>query len=183
MKIIPLPKNENAELAAKIGIDDNKISSLFCAFEKYLDFNNLDKEISITEISSDAFKNVVGVENIILPKSTETIKEFAFKNCADLKTVVIDADNGDLLIQSNSFDDCKNLDSVCITCNKLTIEKDAFIGCSKIRAVVLICSDLALRKDSFLESTETTIYGNKKIGSSVLKKYCDKKKIKFVEVN
>ena len=183
MKITAVTK---ACLVAKVCVDDSnkcaqKLVALVYSREKHLDFSNTDETKYITEISSNAFKNTVGVESVILPKTTQVIKEFAFKNCADLKAVELVLEEN-FAIESNAFEDCKNLDSVCIKCNKLTIEKDAFIGCSNLRSIFIDCSELNLRKDAFMESSETTVYGKMQIGSCNLKDYCKKIKIGFIEV-
>lgn len=183
MKIIAVTK---ASLVAKVCVDDSnknaqKIIALVYASENHLDFANINVPKNITEISSGAFKNAVGVESVILPKTVQVIREFAFKNCVDLKTVEIAADN-DFAIESNAFEDCKNLDSVFIKCNKLTIEKDGFIGCSKLRSVFLVCKKLDMREDAFVESSGTTFYGKAQVGSFSLRNYCKKRNIGFVKV-
>ena len=162
----------------------DKFVALVYAIEKRLDLSSAKETENVEEICSNAFKNAVGVESVVLPKSTKKIKEYAFKSCAGLKVMEYESglENADFCIESNAFEDCKELDSVYIKCGKLTIEKDAFIGCSRLRSVFLDCNDLNLRQDAFEDSIDATIYG-KKINSFNLKSYCAKKNINYVEVN
>lgn len=170
-----------------ISVENTNFITLISSEDKKLDLSGE----KITIISSNALKNVSGLEQIILPEKLETIKEYAFENCQDLKIVSLEAkienNISNLLIQSNAFVDCKNLDSVHIKCNKLTLEKDAFAGCYKLRIVYLECKELDFRQNAFSNSPELTIFGQKQYfapsnpqkKSFDLEDFCKRDNIKF----
>ena len=178
-----IPENTST---AKVWVENNKLITLISATEKKLDLS----EESYTEISSNAFKNVLVVEQIFIPEKLREIKESAFEKCGDLEIVTfVGTDEkgerpsaSELRIQSNAFADCRNLDSVHIKCNKLTLEKDAFAGCNKLRVVFLECNDLDFRTGAFQNSPNLTIFGNTKC-KAYLEKYCKSNNLNFEEAN
>lgn len=187
---------------AELCIDGDKDTNLFSLLSSnsFLDLtkDKSDKAIGIKTIGSKAFDHKKRIEHIVLPCELVEIKEYAFDTCDDLISVKFDSTNGtkeidstsNLLIQSNAFADCKNLDSVHIKCNKLTLEKDAFAGCYKLRIVYLECKELDFRQNAFSNSSELTVYGQKQYFASTnsqkisfdLEGFCKRNSIQFTEV-
>jgi hypothetical protein len=74
-----------------------------------------DKFDDINIISKNCFKNVSTVENLsIKTNSSLIIEESAFENSSKLKTVVLENGSNDLVIQSDAFKSCNELDCVHI---------------------------------------------------------------------
>lgn len=150
--------------------------------------NNIDlskEKFSIIEAGS--FRNVSGIESIKLPISVHIIKESAFENCSDLRTIQFlnnsknDSVSKELIIQSNAFENCTNLDSVILKSNKIIIEKDAFLGCDKLRAVCLGCDEIELRQGAFCNFSQVTIILScqkmNKTSKEKIQEYCAKNNI------
>ena len=152
------------------------------------------KEITdITTICKNSFKNVSTLENLSIgAKESLTIEESAFENCSKLKTLVldmkekvdmeekVDMKEKDLLIQSDAFKNCNELDCVYIkSANKITIEKDAFSQCYNLRVVILELApestDVEIRERVFESSTDLCIISN----SSDVKNYCNEHEIEY----
>ena len=153
------------------------------------------QSIGISKIYTDAFKCVSGIDRIILPCELTVIQEFAFDNCNDLRIIDYDSTNGaisseensilsktNLIIQSNGFSCCQNLESIHIKCNKLSLEKDAFANCRNLKNIIIQCNELDFRTGAFSNAKNLTIYGNKTC-KSYLEKYCNSNNINFIEVN
>ncbi len=70
-----------------------------------------------------------------VPDGVETIAEFAFYDCAKLKSVTLP----DTLqeISTSAFEDCENLERLAIPDRVLSIDNYAFAGCSSLTEVTL----------------------------------------------
>ena len=179
--------------SAELCMDGTKLFSFISSTGNTVDLTK-DKNgqsIGIKYIGAKAFEKIPKFEHVILPCELQQINEFGFDSCVDLISVKFDSTNGtaeinsasELLIQSNAFVDCRNLDSVHIKCNKLTLEKDAFAGCNKLRVVFLECNDLDFRTGAFQNSPNLTVFGKKTTAPFELEDFCKKSGIVFEEIN
>lgn len=101
---------------------------------------------NITDISPYAFKNCVGMTNIILPHNLSSIQEGTFEGCTGLRRIVIQY--GVETIKKAAFSGCRSLCELTIPNSVKQIGVNAFAGC---------CMDELLIPDS----VETiSIYGD-----------------------
>lgn len=136
------------------------------------------KEITdITTICKNSFKNISTLEDLsIKAKESLIIEEFAFENCSKLKTLVLDIKEKDLLIQSDAFKGCNDLDCVYIkSANKIIIEKDAFAQCYNLRVVILKSANVEIRENVFESSNDLCVISN----SSDVESYCNEHGIEY----
>lgn len=64
-----------------------------------------------------------------------------------------------LIIQAETFRNCKRLHTVILPCDKnIRIEKNAFVGCDKLRNVVAIGDDILFSEDAFLGCPESLTF-------------------------
>ncbi|MDE6691307.1 MAG: leucine-rich repeat protein [Clostridia bacterium] len=102
------------------------------------------EDMSVTEISDEAFKDCLGVEIIIIPKSISTIGKRAFKGCENLKAICFVQtekqeipDSSLTLIHHEAFDGCISLEIVDLSnCKLFTVGRSAFAGCTSLTEVV-----------------------------------------------
>ena len=88
----------------------------------------------------------------------------------------VDMKEKDLLIQSDAFKNCNELDCVYIKyTGKITIEKDAFSQCYNLRVVILESADVEIRERVFESSIDLCIISN----SSDVKNYCNEHEIEY----
>lgn len=80
-------------------------------------------------INSDDFSNDDTIETIIFPSTLETIDEYAFQNCKNLKEIIFE--NSKMpRIARRAFEGCINLKNIYISGDTLPIvHKDAFNKC------------------------------------------------------
>lgn len=99
---------------------------------------------AITQIASDAFKDNLNVEVVIIPKNVSTISERAFIGCTNLKKVcfideekILPADSSLFMIERYAFQDCTSLVTVDLSnCKVITLDLYVFAGCTALKEVV-----------------------------------------------
>lgn len=74
-----------------------------------------------------------GIEQINIPGSVEHIVSFAFQQCYELKSVVIN--EGTTKLCAWAFKDCENLEEVYIPTSMKEISDKAFEGCPKVKFI------------------------------------------------
>ncbi|EAX99118.1 surface antigen BspA-like [Trichomonas vaginalis G3] len=74
--------------------------------------SNIDLMDSVNEIYNSAFENNSYIESVSIPSSVRTIGSHAFKNCSNLKTIIISNQSNLEVIQYNAFKDCKCIDFI-----------------------------------------------------------------------
>lgn len=84
---------------------------------------------NITSINRSAFRGSQ-ITNITLSKSTETIGDYAFEGCSQLKSIY-NWDNVET-ISSYAFKDCSSLGEISLPSYLMTINQNAFDGCSEM---------------------------------------------------
>ena len=82
---------------------------------------------NITDISPYAFKNCVGMTNIILPHNLTSIREGTFEGCTGLRRIVIR--DGVETIEDAAFSGCRSLCELTIPNSVKQIGVNAFAGC------------------------------------------------------
>lgn len=80
-----------------------------------------------------------GIEKINIPGSVEHIISFAFQQCYDLKTVIIN--EGTTKLCAWAFKDCRNLEVVYLPSSMKEISEKAFEGCPNVKFVSSTCED------------------------------------------
>ena len=104
------------------------------------------RELSIPEsfqgkpvkvIGDAAFVCMTQIEKVTLPDSIEYIDDYAFQDCAALKTVVFSKNLK--TIGDSAFTGCTSLESVVIPegCSTLEIETSAFSGCTNLATITV----------------------------------------------
>lgn len=83
----------------------------------------------ITSINRSAFRGSQ-ITNITLSKSTETIGDYAFEGCSQLKSIY-NWDNVKTISQC-AFKDCSSLGEISLPSYLTSIDQNAFEGCSKM---------------------------------------------------
>ncbi len=73
--------------------------------------------------------------SFIIPAGTEIIKECAFMNAKNLKTVKIE--NSVKKIEESAFESCENLNSLSLPSGLIEIEKRSFYKCSSVEKISL----------------------------------------------
>ena len=93
------------------------------------------KALTVAAIYPEAFSNDAYLETAKIPGAVTTIKDYAFKDCAKLKSVTLG--EGLKTIGSHSFSGCPLLTELKIPNSVTTIEPYAFRNCVGLASVTL----------------------------------------------
>jgi len=107
------------------------------AFFKCTSLNSVTIPNSVTSIGVGAFENCTYLTSVTIPDSVTIIENGTFKNCSYL---IITMSKNVTSIGKEAFKNCgtiKNIVSVTIPNNVITIEEEAFYGCTNIASVTL----------------------------------------------
>lgn len=136
---------------------------------------------NINFIRDHAFTNCDNLKSITIPKSIISIGEGAFSLCDNLESAVIS--EGVESIGKAIFRECKNLKSISLPNSIATIPHDAFYGCGKLVEIVIPDSISSIGMASFLNCTslqEIAIpYGVQAIESSTFLGCSNLRKVKI----
>ena len=90
---------------------------------------------SVTNIGLRAFSDCVGLENVVVPDSVESIGDYAFYGCSGLAGLTMG--NGVASIGNHAFHGCVGLSDVVIPNSVESIGDYAFYGCSWLRSLTI----------------------------------------------
>lgn len=85
---------------------------LFCQIVTFIFEQSLNLPFTIDEISYDAFRDCINLQNIILPENLREISAWAFSNCNKLNTIVLPANIKK--IQPDAFEKCVGLERIIL---------------------------------------------------------------------
>ena len=121
--------------------DDNESYSLTgigSCLDKNIRVPDKYKNLPVTQIAKNCFKNNNDILSIEIPGSVTTIMSYSFENCSNLKTVKIL--NGTKTIAYGAFENCVSLEQIFIPKSVDYIGSSAFYNCLSIYMVN--CDDL-----------------------------------------
>ena len=96
----------------------------------------------LTTIKDDAFKDVADLKTITLPRQVTHIGNNAFRNCTNLTTINIP--ESAKTIGTAAFRECNALQSITIPASVESIGDEAFYNCSSMKTVRIEDADTAL---------------------------------------
>ncbi|MGN1297247.1 MAG: leucine-rich repeat protein [Clostridia bacterium] len=140
---------QNCDSLARIDVDTNntKYSSKDgVLFDKYkltiIKYPSNKKDITnyvipktVNTISDYAFYHCTNLISIEIPNSVSSIGSYAFSGCSNLTSVIIP--DGITSIKSSTFSNCSSLTSVTIPTSVISIESNAFYNCSALTSVTI----------------------------------------------
>lgn len=88
---------------------------------------------SVTEISSNAFKNNRTIVSVKIPNTVTTLKEHSFAFCSNLKKVEFESNSAPSL-NAQVFKDCEKLEFVYLPSSITSINKNAFYNINNLVA-------------------------------------------------
>lgn len=91
--------------------------------------------LDVRVIKEEAFKNCGNIKNVILPDSITEIQNGAFQGCTALESINIPA--GVTSIGNYAFDSCTSLESINIPVGITSIGDYAFEDCTALKSVVI----------------------------------------------
>jgi hypothetical protein len=123
----------------------------------------------VTRIAAQACRGDIVITEVRIPKSVNTIGEYAFAECHNLTKVVI---KGSVFIGRSAFRDCKALLTLKLPSNLDTIDDFAFEGCTMLGKVKIPKSLTHIGTDAFMgcEKLRFELNGNK-VAKAHAKKY------------
>ncbi len=87
---------------------------------------------SVTTIGREAFRNCINMKEIVLPESVTEIGDGAFKGCTGLTEITLPASLTS--VGENIFEGCENLAKVVVKCDTAVLPDTIFAGCAAIEA-------------------------------------------------
>ncbi len=165
-------------------IPDSVVDIAECAFEYCVNLKKVKMSSNVKLIASNAFCNCTSLEEFIWDADVKLIADYAFYNCKALKDfnfvgvelvypnsfknsgvtlVTLGHDKNDeatdlIMIETQSFMDCENLEAVAIGGNVTTIKSEAFASCSSLETAVISDSVINIATNAFDNCDSLTIY-------------------------
>lgn len=107
------------------------------AFYKYKNLLSIKLPSTLTEIGNTSLHGT-SISAITIPESVSTIGDYAFWQCASLKSVVIP--EGITALGTSLFDGCTALESVTIPSTVATVGSSVFSGCESLASLTFPAS-------------------------------------------
>lgn len=124
-------------------IGNNVFSSLYDNLTN-VNFGNS----SVTSIGSNAFKNCIGLNDILLHVPLQNIGSYAFMGCNNLSFIKIPESLTN--IEECAFQGCSNLENINFLNTKISsIPNKLFQGCSKLESLVLPSTITSISTNAF----------------------------------
>ena len=98
-----------------------------------------------------SLRNLVALENVMVPQSITNIYGYAFASCYSLKSIVIP--KGSTSIGLQSFYSCYSLESIIIPDGTQSIGRSAFQNCESIKSVIIPNSTVTIDAYVFFYSS------------------------------
>ena len=117
---------------------NNSSNPLYASNKAYLYIDGMDTLVipeGTTSIKDKAYYKICGLKNIRIPSSVKTIGTSAFEGCIDLETIVIPEQVK--TINSSTFKGCTSLTSVILPEGVTSIGASAFYGCTSLTEIFL----------------------------------------------
>lgn len=121
-----------------------------CTFNKASSPKRLIIEEGFTIIPMNELSGCIGLEEVILPKSLNTIDQGAFAYCEDLQKVTIRAKRA--VIRKQAFYGCRSLNDINLPDGTISIGAEAFVFCSNLSHIELPDSLSIIGKGAFAYS-------------------------------
>lgn len=108
--------------------------------------------LPVKSIGRNAFNSCEALTTLSVPQSVTTIKESAFRNCKQLKSISIKGE-GLNTIDDSAFSGCVSITSFTIPNSVVSIGGWSFGGCSSLSSVIIGKSLTSISKNAFRGST------------------------------
>ena len=200
MRMIGTAAFIGCESLEEIYIPDSVVNIAEYAFEDCTNLKKVRMSSNVKLISTGAFRNCPKLEEFIWDSDVKLIADYAFYNSKSLKNfdfagveliypnsftdsgvtaVTLGHDKNDeatdlIMIETQSFMGCENLDTVAIGGNVTTIKSEAFASCSSLETVIIADSVVNIAGNAFDDCSEFTIYCEE---GSYAQKFAEKKGI------
>lgn len=165
-------------------IPDSVVDIATGAFRDCTNLKKVKMSSSVKLIASYAFYNCTALEEFTWNSDIKLIADYAFYNCRALKNfnfagvelvypnsfkssgvtlVTLGHDKNDeatdlIMVETQSFMGCENLDTVAIGGNVTTIKSEAFASCSNLETAVISDSVINIAPNAFDNCDSLTIY-------------------------
>ncbi|MCR5781303.1 MAG: leucine-rich repeat domain-containing protein [Clostridia bacterium] len=103
---------------------------------------------SVAAIGSNAFKDCADIETVVIPDSVTSVGSAAFSGCSGLKAVTLPAHIDE--INSYTFFGCSALEEVRIPFEVTTVGDFAFAGCEKLKRIYVPESTCLIEEHVFV---------------------------------
>lgn len=138
--------NPNTQECKVVKGDDNYFGNIIVP--ETINFKG--KDIRVSGISDDAFKDSPNLNSVTLPNTITFYSSSVFENCSSLKSVVLGLNQ--TKIPKSTFKNCHNLEDLTLPTNITFIGDNAFTGCSSLTSFVL-GTDAEIENNAFYNCT------------------------------
>lgn len=111
--------------------------------------------LPVKEIGMQAFKNCTNIKEVIIPDAVGTILMEAFMNCTSLEKITLPAEYWDM--QMRTFKSCTSLKEVVIPGNVFRVGAECFTNCT-LENLTIPTSVTTYSKDAFKDCTIANLY-------------------------
>ncbi len=128
---------------------------------------------TVNEISDGVFANNTTLEQVIIPYTIERIGKYAFQDCNNLVSVIIETGSRLITIDDDAFFQCEKLEAFILPNSVKYINDRAFYGCIALsRFVITFGSSLLSIGDYAFQDTDSLIDFSIKSALENLGEYC-----------
>lgn len=113
------------------------------------------KNLPVKTIAVNAFANAKSITSVFIPDSVTSIKDCAFLNCENLKTVTI---AGKVEMGERVFEDCSKLERATLPDNLTEIKPKTFRSCVSLTDVNVPSSITSIGEQAFYECKSLTSF-------------------------
>ena len=110
----------------------------------------------ISRISENGFKDCLNLKTIVIPSTVSIIETSAFQNCVSLEEITITEGVSD--IGKNAFRNCSSLKSITLPNTLNALRNNAFTACTELKSIIIPISVEVVNSYVFSKCTSLTIY-------------------------
>lgn len=129
------------------------VNSIDAAFNGCVGLTSVNIPNSVTTIGSGAFKECKDLKTVIIPNSVTSIDR-AFSYCSSLLDLTIP--NSVISIGDNAFEGCTGLKTITLSNNLTSIGKYAFINCENLKSITIPNSVTSIDECAFIDCHNLT---------------------------
>ena len=111
---------------------------------------------AVSTIMEDGFKECTNLKSIVIGNNVTSIGESAFRYCSKLTSIEIP--NSVTSIGNSAFSGCSSLTNIVIPNSVTSIDNNAFSGCSSLTNIVIPSSVTSIGYFAFEDCSKLTIY-------------------------
>lgn len=144
-EISPLVEYDNA---CYIGSANNNYK--FLIYPKDITIDNVKIHEDCEYITTIGFRDCLNLKSVVIPKNVKEVGSYSFSDCTNLKEIIFLSD--ETMLGKEVFYKCENLEIISIPKSNTILKESLFKGCKSLKEVTI--GNIELIEDSVFEGCE-----------------------------